>query len=66
MSEDVENLSYSDKWKKLNLFSLSKKRLRGHLIVVYKYLHGEKISDGRGLFNLADKDITRLMAGSRN
>lgn len=48
----LENLPYNEQVKKLNLLILSKKRLRGGLITIYKYLNGEEISESRGPFNL--------------
>lgn len=41
----LENVHYSERLRKLNVFWLSKRRLSGNLMSVYKYLYGEEISD---------------------
>lgn len=56
---DLLNMPCSKRLKKPNLFTLSKRRLRGNLIMVYKCIHGKKVSDSRCLINLPEKDITR-------
>ena len=40
MIPGLRNKFYEERLKELNLFSLSKRRLRGHLIEVFKYFHG--------------------------
>lgn len=42
--------------KKLNF---SRTSLRGDLVIFYKNLHGEKISEGRFFINVTEKDIMR-------
>lgn len=52
-------MSYCGTLKELNLSSLSKRRLRGELITVYRYLHGENTVGTKGLFSLVEKSIER-------
>lgn len=52
-----ENLPYTKSVKKLNLFSLSKRRVRDALITMYKLLTQGEISNAKGFFNIADKGV---------
>lgn len=57
MMQGQENLPYTKSVKKLNLFSLSKRRVRDALITMYKLLTQGEISNAKGFFNIADKGV---------
>ncbi|CAM5166439.1 unnamed protein product [Eretmochelys imbricata] len=59
MIRGMENLSYERRLKELGLFSLTKRRLRGDMIVLYKYIRGINTGEGEELFKLSTNVDTR-------
>ncbi|KGL96711.1 hypothetical protein N301_14461, partial [Charadrius vociferus] len=59
MIRGLEHLSYEDRLRELGLFSLEKRRLRGHLIAAFQYLKGAYRRAGEELFTRACGDRVR-------
>lgn len=55
---------YTERLKESSITKSLSQRCGGDLITVYSYVHGMKIPNADGLFNLVGKGIKRSMAGS--
>ncbi|CAM5134524.1 unnamed protein product [Natator depressus] len=59
MIQGMENLFYERRLKELGLFSLTKRRLKGDMIALYKYIRGINTREGEELFKLSTNVDTR-------
>ena len=59
MIQGMEDLSYEDRWKELELFSLEKRRLQCDLIAVFQYLKESYRKEGDRLFSRVCSDRTK-------
>ena len=59
MIQGMKCLSYEDRMKELELFSMEKRRVQGDLIVACQYLKGSYRKEGDRLFSIVCCDSTR-------
>lgn len=59
MTKGLENLSYEERLKEENLFSLENRRLEGDLITVVSYLKGGYKEDGGSVITRSHMEQTR-------
>ena len=51
--------AYEEQLRELGMFSLTKRRLRGDMIAMFKYFKGYHVEEGIGLFSTAQDTRTR-------
>uniref|UniRef100_A0A8C3F4S5 Reverse transcriptase domain-containing protein n=1 Tax=Chrysemys picta bellii TaxID=8478 RepID=A0A8C3F4S5_CHRPI len=59
MIRGMENLPYERRLEELGLFTLTKRRLRGDMVALFKYIRGINTREGEELFQLSTKVDTR-------
>ena len=64
MIRGLETKLYEERLKELGMFSLEKRRLRGHMIALFKYLKDCHTEEGQDLFSIIPECKTYIIMGS--
>uniref|UniRef100_A0A670KF32 Reverse transcriptase domain-containing protein n=1 Tax=Podarcis muralis TaxID=64176 RepID=A0A670KF32_PODMU len=59
MVKGLETMPYEERLRELGMFSLEKRRLRGDMIAMFKYIKGCHVEEGERLFSAAPEKRTR-------